>query len=63
VRLLSKDMDLVQQLADEMEMPVPVLDAAAQFWVRASEAGMAEQDPASAVELYEDQAGVQLRER
>jgi len=60
VRLLSKDMDLVGDLAAAMGMSLPVFEAAMRFWVRAREAGMGEEDPTSAVRLYEREAGIEI---
>jgi 3-hydroxyisobutyrate dehydrogenase-like beta-hydroxyacid dehydrogenase len=60
VRLLSKDMDLVGELAIAMGLSLPVFEAAMRFWVIAREAGMGEEDPTSAVRLYEQAAGLEV---
>ena len=60
VRLLSKDMDLVGEVAAAMGLSLPVFEAAMRFWVKAREAGMSEEDPTSAVRLYEQEAGIEV---
>jgi 3-hydroxyisobutyrate dehydrogenase-like beta-hydroxyacid dehydrogenase len=60
VRLLGRDMDLARELAADMELTLPVLNAAVDFWVRARESGMSEEDPTSAVLIYEKAAGIQV---
>jgi len=61
VRLLSKDMDLVGDLAGTFGLSLPVFEAAMRFWVRALEAGMGEEDPTFAVRLYEQAANLEVR--
>lgn len=61
VRLLSKDMNLVGEMAAACGLSLPVFTAAMQFWVRAQEAGLGEQDPTSAVHLYEQEAGIVVK--
>jgi 3-hydroxyisobutyrate dehydrogenase-like beta-hydroxyacid dehydrogenase len=61
VRLLSKDMNLVGELATTFGLSLPIFEAAMRFWVRALEAGMGEEDPTFAVRLYEQAANLEIR--
>lgn len=55
MRLMYKDQVSIEGLAHSLGLPLPVFEASRQFWQRAIEQGLGEEDIARAVELLEAQ--------
>ncbi|WJR76865.1 NAD(P)-dependent oxidoreductase [Bradyrhizobium sp. NP1] len=58
---LKKDIDLIQEIAREIQCPVPLLTAAARMYGDAIEKGLGDADVASIYEVVSERAGVPPR--
>ena len=54
IRLVAKDQTLIDGLARNLDLSLPLFQAARQFWSTAADHGLAEQDVAAAVRLLQD---------
>ena len=54
IRLVVKDQTLIDRLAQNLDLSLPLFQAARQFWSTAAGQGLAEQDVATAVRLLQD---------
>ena len=61
LRLAAKDLDLASQLADENNLPCPVIAGAARDYLEAKDAGHGDKAHSSVILMLEERAGVQVR--
>ena len=61
LRVILKDLGLIQDLAQGLESPIPAGDLAYRKFTEASAAGFADLDPAAIVLPLEEQTGVEIR--
>ncbi|HCP24127.1 MAG: NAD(P)-dependent oxidoreductase [SAR202 cluster bacterium] len=63
VRLILKDLGLIQELAQSIGTPIPAGDVAYAAFTKAAEAGLGELDVPAVVKLLEKEAGVEVKRK
>ena len=63
VRLILKDLGLIQELAQSIGTPIPAGDVAYAAFTKTAEAGLGELDVPAVVKLLEKEAGVEVKRK
>jgi len=63
LRILTKDMSIVRSVADEAEVPLTLAGQVEPLIAEAIRRGMGDEDMSALVKLYEERAGIEVRER
>jgi 3-hydroxyisobutyrate dehydrogenase-like beta-hydroxyacid dehydrogenase len=61
LRLMAKDVGLIQETADVLKVPMPLLGALQAVYRNSVAAGLGEEDFAATIKWIEQQAGVEVK--